>query len=67
MKVGKWDMLPLSPRKRKGAKDKVKVDTMVAIQEGKRVMVHRVEKRKDDGTAEVFIIKASPKDLEIDH
>ncbi len=67
MKVGKWNMLPLSPRKRKGAKDKVKVDTMVAIQEGKRILVHRVEKRKDDGTAEVFIIKASPADLEIDH
>jgi hypothetical protein len=67
MKVGKWDMLPLSPRKRKGAKDRVKVDTMVAIQQGKRVLVHRVEKRKDDGTAEVFIIKASPSDLEIDH
>ena len=67
MKVGKWNMLPLSPRKRKGAKDKVKIDTMVAIQKGKRVLVHRVEKRKDDGTAEVFIIKASPSDLEINH
>ena len=50
MKVGKWNMLPLSPRKRKGAKDKVKVDTMVAIQGGKRILVHRVEKRKEDGT-----------------
>lgn len=67
MKVGKWNMLPLSPRTRKGAKDKVKVDTMVAIQEGKRILVHRVEKRKEDGTAEVFIIRASPADLEIDH
>jgi hypothetical protein len=67
MKVGNWDMLPLPPRKRKSSKDKIKVDTMVAIQEGERVLVHRVEKRKEDGTAEVFIIKASPKDLEIDH
>ena len=67
MKVGDWNMLPLSARKRKGTKDRVKVDTMVAIQEGKRILVHRVEKRKEDGTAEVFIIKASPSDLEIDH
>ena len=41
--------------------------TYLAIQEGERVLVHRVEKRKEDGTAEVFIIKASPKDLETDH
>ena len=67
MKVGDWDMLPLPPRKRKSLKNRIKVDTMVAIQKGKRVLVHRVEKRLEDGTAEVFIIKVSPSGTETDH
>ena len=67
MKVGDWDMLPLPPRKRKSSKNRIKVDTMVAIQKGERVLVHRVEKRQEDGTAEVFIIKVSPSGNETDH
>lgn len=59
MKVGKWDMIPLHDRGQKSRKNDIKVRSMVAIQEGRRVLLHRVEKRKEDGTTEVFIIKAA--------
>ena len=59
MKVGKWDMIPLADRRKKGRKDDIKVRSMVAIQEDRRVLLHRVEKRNPDGTTEVFIIKAA--------
>ena len=67
MKVGDWDMISLPRRKQTGRKDQIKVDTLVAIQDDERVLLHRVEKLKDDGTTEVFIIKAAPGDLETDH
>jgi hypothetical protein len=67
MKVGNWDMIPLTERKRKGRKDDIKVRSLVAIQNNKRVLLHRVEKTRDDGTTEVFIIKASSADLDTDH
>ena len=67
MKVGKWDMIPLSERRQRSRKNDIKVRSMVAIQDNRRVLLHRVEKRKEDGTTEVFIIKASPDGLETDH
>lgn len=67
MKVGKWNMIPLNERKRKGRKNDIKVRSLVAIQDNRRVLLHRVEKRKHDGSTEVFIIKASAADLETDH
>ena len=67
MKVGKWDMIPLAGRKRRGRTDDLKVESLVAIHDDRRVLLHRVEKRKDDGTTEVFIIKASSRDLKTDH
>jgi hypothetical protein len=67
MKVGKWDMIPLAERRRKGRNNDIKIRSMVAIQENRRVLLHRVEKRKQDGTTEVFIIKASAEGLETDH
>ena len=67
MKVGNWDLIPLPKRDRKGRRDDIKVESMVAIRNNRRVTLHRVEKRKADGTTEVFIIKASAQDLETDH
>ena len=67
MRVGKWDMIPLAGRKRKGGKNDIRVRSMVAIQENRRVLLHRVEKRRPDGSTEVFIIKAAGGDQETDH
>ncbi len=67
MKVGKWDMIPLAEKRRGSRKNDIKVRSMVAIQENRRVLLHRVEKRNPDGTTEVFIIKASGGDKETDH
>ena len=67
MKVGKWEMIPLAARRKKGRKDDIQVRSMVAIQDDRRVLLHRVEKRNPDGTTEVFIIKASAADLDTDH
>ena len=67
MKVGKWDMIPLTVRKRKGPKEDIKVRSLVAIQNNKRIVLHRVEKTRADGSTEVFIIKASAADLDTDH
>ena len=61
MKVGEWDMLPLPPRKRKSSKNRIKVDTMVAIQKGKRVLVHRVEKRLEDVPAPLGGVTRRPR------
>jgi hypothetical protein len=67
MKVGDWKMIPLSERRKRGKKDDVKVESMVAIQNNRRVLLHRVERRHEDGHTEVFIIKASARDLKTDH
>ena len=67
MRVGKWDMISLNEKRQKGRKDDIKVRSMVAIQDNRRVLLHRVEKRKKDGSTEVFIIKAVGSEQEIDH
>ena len=67
MKVGKWEMIPLTERRQRGRKDNINVRSMVAIQGERRVLLHRVEKRNLDGTTEVFIIKASAEGDETDH
>ena len=67
MKVGNWDMFPLTERKRRGRKDDIKVRSIVAVRDNRRVLLHRVEKHNEDGTTEVFIIKASARDLKTDH
>jgi hypothetical protein len=67
MKVGDWRMIPLHERKKRGKKDDLKVESMVAIHDNRRVLLHRVERRHEDGHTEVFIIKASAKDLKTDH
>lgn len=67
MKVSGWKMLPLNDRNRGRASDSIKVKTLVAYRNNQRVVLHRVEKLNQDGTREVFIIKASPKILATDH
>jgi len=67
MRVGKWDMIPLNERKQKSRKNDIKVRSLVAIQDNRRVLLHRVEKRRADGTTEVFIIKAAAGEQETDH
>jgi len=67
MKIGNWNVTSLTDDKKFRANDPVKVSSMVAYQDNKRVVLHRVEKTNEDGTKEVFIIKASPKILGTDH
>lgn len=67
MKIGNWNVTSLTSDKKSRATDPVKVSSMVAYQDNKRVVLHRVEKTNEDGTREVFIIKASPKILDTDH
>lgn len=67
MKVGGWNMLPLTSGRRSRTTDPIKVNSIIAYQDDKRVVLHRVEKVNEDGTTEVFIIKASPKVLKTDH
>ena len=47
--------------------DDIFVNTVVAVKDNKRVLLHRVVKLNPDGTEEVFIIKASPKIIETNH
>ncbi len=67
MKVGGWNMLPLTSGKKSRTTDPIKVSSIVAYKNDERVVLHRVEKINEDGTSEVFIIKASPKILKTDH
>ncbi len=67
MKIGDWNMMPLTSGKRSRMTDPIKVNTMVAYKDNERIVLHRVEKVNEDGTSEVFIIKASPKILGTDH
>ena len=66
MKIAGWDMRPM--RRRRAAApgeplaDDLRVDTLVAYKNHKRVLMHRVVKRHPDGREEVFIIKAVPQD-----
>ncbi len=67
MKIGNWNVTSLTSDKKSRATDPVKVSSMIAYKNNQRVVLHRVEKTNDDGTREVFIIKASPKILKTDH
>ncbi|HEY3175472.1 MAG TPA: hypothetical protein VGK94_06885 [Candidatus Polarisedimenticolia bacterium] len=67
MKVGGWNMMPLTSSKKSRNTDPIKVSSIIAYKDDKRVVLHRVEKVNEDGTTEVFIIKASPKILDTDH
>lgn len=67
MKVGDWNMTPITTGRKSRATDPIKVDSVVAYKDNKRIVLHRVEKVNEDGTREVFIIKASPKILGTDH
>ena len=67
MKVGGWNMKPLTSSKRSRLTDPIKVNSIIAYKDDQRVVLHRVERTKEDGTTEVFIIKASPKILKTEH
>ncbi len=67
MKIGDWNMVPLTNAKRSRVTDPIKVNSIVCYKDNQRIVLHRVEKVNEDGTREVFIIKASPKILDTDH
>ena len=72
MKIEDWSLKPLKQRISPEHKDEplsedITVSSMVAMKDNKRVLLHRVVKRNPDGTEEVFIIRASPKDIETNH
>ncbi len=72
MKLQDWSLKPLKPRVAPEAKDEpladdIFVNTVVAVKDNKRVLLHRVVKVNPDGSEEVFIIKASPKIIETNH
>ncbi|HEX9427114.1 MAG TPA: hypothetical protein VGA64_04950 [Candidatus Polarisedimenticolia bacterium] len=72
MKIQDWNLKPLKPRLAPESKDEpladdIFVNTLVAVKDNKRVLLHRVVKVKPDGSEEVFIIKASPKLIETNH
>ena len=72
MKLQDWSLKPLRPRLSPSTKDEplaedIYVNTLVAMKDNKRVLLHRVVKINPDGSEEVFIIKASPKIIETNH
>ncbi len=71
MNIRGWQMKPITPKgwtEEDGPlSDDIRVETVVAIKDEKRVVLHRVVKKNPDGSEEVFIIKASPKILSTDH
>jgi hypothetical protein len=72
MKIQDWNIKPLNPRLSPSAKDEplaedIFVNTLVAMKDNKRVLLHRVVKIHPDGSEEVFIIKVSPKIIETNH
>lgn len=71
MKIQGWKMKPIAPKgwsEMDGPlSDDIRVETVVATKDNKRVVLHRVVKKNPDGSEEVFIIKASPKILSTDH
>jgi len=72
MKLQDWSVRPLKPKISPEAKDEpladdIFVNTIVAVKDNKRVLLHRVVKVNADGSEEVFIIKASPKIIETNH
>ncbi len=72
MKIQDWNLKPLKPRVAPESKDEpladdIFVNSVVAVKDNKRILLHRVVKINPDGTEEVFIIKASPKIIETNH
>ncbi|HZC67310.1 MAG TPA: hypothetical protein VE201_01710 [Nitrospirales bacterium] len=67
MKIGAWNMMPLTSSRKSRTTDPIKVSSIIAYKNDERVVLHRVEKVNEDGTREIFIIKASPKVLKTDH
>ena len=72
MKLHGWNVKPLRPRVSPSAKDEplaedIFVNSIVAVKDNKRILLHRVVKINPDGSEEVFIIKASPKIIETNH
>lgn len=67
MKIGDWNMMPLTSGRKARTTDPIKVSSMIAYKDDQRIVLHRVEKVNEDGSREVFIIKASPKLLKTDH
>ena len=73
MKLEDWKIQPLKKsNSKKGpttttTSEGIRVQTMVATKNNRKVILHRVEKTLPNGEKEVFIIKASAKDLEINH
>ena len=72
MKLQDWNVKPIKPRAGQGTDDEpladdIFVNTIVAVKDNKRVLLHRVTKLNPDGTEEVFIIKASPKIIDTNH
>ncbi len=70
MKVQDWNMQPVRKTRREKpqpGKEDLQVHTIVATKNHQRVMLHRVERTLPNGKKEVFIIKASPKEMGIDH
>jgi uncharacterized protein (UPF0248 family) len=72
MKLHGWNVKTLRPRVSPTAKDEpladdIFVNSIVAVKDNKRILLHRVVKINPDGSEEVFIIKASPKIIETNH
>ena len=71
MKIQGWNMKPIAVKGWTEAdgplSDDIRVETVVATKDNKRVVLHRVVKRNPDGSEEVFIIKATPKILNTEH
>jgi len=72
MKVQDWNVKPIKPRTAQATDDDpladdIFVNTIVAVKDNKRVLLHRVVKLNPDGSEEVFIIKASPKIIDTNH
>ncbi len=71
MKIQGWNMKPIAPKGWTEAdgplSEDIRVETVVATKDNKRVVLHRVVKRNADGTEEVFIIKATPQILSTEH
>jgi len=71
MKIQGWNMKPIAPKGWTASdgplSDDIRVETVVATKDNKRVVLHRVVKRNPDGSEEIFIIKATPQILKTEH
>jgi len=72
MKLHGWNVKPLKLRLSPATKDEplaedIFVNSIVAVKDNKRMVLHRVVKVNPDGSEEIFIIKATPKLIETNH